>query len=91
MNRRSFFSTLGLASASFAILPSATMYERRWVSQGTLLVPGEWYVTPIPQEHVFQYVGYKTFRLSDGYNVQRIPKPARFSEVPVFHRILSIS
>ena len=30
MNRRGFFYKLGLATAAFAILPSATTYERIW-------------------------------------------------------------
>jgi hypothetical protein len=35
MNRRSFFTKLGLAAASFAILPSATTYARHWVAPTT--------------------------------------------------------
>ncbi len=31
MNRRSFFTKLGLAAASFAVLPAATTYARKWV------------------------------------------------------------
>lgn len=30
MNRRSFFTKLGLVAASFAILPSAATYARNW-------------------------------------------------------------
>ncbi len=32
MNRRSFFTKLGLAAASVAILPAATTYARSWVA-----------------------------------------------------------
>ncbi len=32
MNRRSFFTKLGLAATTLAILPSAATYARRWVS-----------------------------------------------------------
>jgi len=31
MNRRSFFTKLGLAAASIAVLPAATTYARHWV------------------------------------------------------------
>lgn len=42
MNRRSFFTKLGLAAASLAILPAATTYDRKWVAptiQTPLFVP----------------------------------------------------
>lgn len=32
MNRRSFFTKLGLAAATLAILPTATTYARKWVA-----------------------------------------------------------
>ncbi len=39
MNRRSFFTKLGLAAASFAVLPAATTYARHWVKSGPILTP----------------------------------------------------
>jgi hypothetical protein len=39
MNRRGFFSKLGLATAAFAILPSATTYERIWKPKTWILNP----------------------------------------------------
>jgi len=46
MNRRSFFTKLGLAAASMSILPAATTYARHWVKPSTsavLFVPNpEW-------------------------------------------------
>lgn len=45
MNRRAFFTKLGLAAATVAVLPSATTYARRWITQGPLLVPGDYILT----------------------------------------------
>ncbi len=41
MNRRSFFTKLGLAAASMAILPAATTYARHWVkpANGIIITP----------------------------------------------------
>lgn len=40
MNRRSFFTKLGLSAASLAVLPAATTYARKWVkTQHGLLTP----------------------------------------------------
>jgi hypothetical protein len=39
MNRRGFFSRLGLVTAGFAILPSATTYERIWKPVTGVLTP----------------------------------------------------
>jgi hypothetical protein len=39
MNRRGFFSRLGLVTAGFAILPSATTYERIWKPATGVLTP----------------------------------------------------
>lgn len=38
MNRRNFFTKLGLASASIAILPSATTYARKWVKSQSIWI-----------------------------------------------------
>jgi hypothetical protein len=50
MNRRSFFTKLGLAAASLAVLPAATTYARKWVAPGlgrVLWVPNpEWVNAP---------------------------------------------
>ena len=43
MNRRGFFKTLSAAVATFAILPSATTYGRKWVKQGEIYVPNPAY------------------------------------------------
>ncbi len=39
MNRRSFFTKLGLAAVSLAILPAATTYARNWKKAQDLWVP----------------------------------------------------
>lgn len=49
MNRRSFFTKLGLAAASLAILPAATTYARNWKPQPT----GIW--TPNPAWETAEY------------------------------------
>ena len=42
MNRRSFFTKLGLAAASVAILPAATTYARTWVKKEIWIPNPEW-------------------------------------------------
>lgn len=46
MNRRSFFTKLGLAATSLAVLPAATTYARKWIATtggSTLFVPRDLY------------------------------------------------
>ncbi len=45
MNRRGFIQTLSAAVATFAILPSATTYGRKWVKQGEIYVINPEYLT----------------------------------------------
>ena len=56
MNRRSFFTKLGLAAASFAILPAATTYARKWVAPtaqcAMWVVNPEWVNAPYEMEFV---------------------------------------
>ncbi len=51
MNRRSFFTKLGLAAASIAILPAATTYARKWIApaaESNLWVPNPaWKTAPL--------------------------------------------
>jgi len=65
MNRRSFFTKLGLAAASFAILPSAATYARKWVAptaQCAMWVPNPaWETAPFEMSYLhaistFNYV-----------------------------------
>lgn len=47
MNRRSFFTKLGLAAATLAILPTATTYSRNWVKKDLVWVANpEWETAP---------------------------------------------
>ena len=46
MNRRSFFTKLGLAAATLAILPSATTYARNWVAPSAALGRVIWMPNP---------------------------------------------
>lgn len=47
MNRRSFFTKLGLAAASLAILPAATTYARNWkATPSGLIVNPAWVDAP---------------------------------------------
>jgi len=46
MNRRSFFTKLGLAAATVAILPSATSYARNWVAPSQALGRVLWMPNP---------------------------------------------
>jgi len=46
MNRRSFFTKLGLAAATLAILPSATTYARNWVAPSKALGRVLWMPNP---------------------------------------------
>lgn len=61
MNRRSFFTKLGLAAASLAILPAATTYARNWKATpaGVLVNPAwvnaEYEVAILMGEPVYDY------------------------------------
>jgi len=59
MNRRSFFTKLGIAAATISILPSATTYARQWVAPTAVIslwVPNPaWDTAPYEKS---TYVGY---------------------------------
>lgn len=66
MNRRSFFTKLGLAAATLAVLPGATTYARKWVAgRSGLLMPTDlkwttsvkgWVVNPAWVDAPFEMV-----------------------------------
>jgi hypothetical protein len=68
MNRRSFFTKLGLAAASVAILPSAATYVRKWVkpnpSMGRQLwvVNTEWISAPYQLDFVWHSGAISVFK-----------------------------
>jgi len=46
MNRRKFFKQIGLVTAAFTVLPSATLYNRKW--KANTLKSGEELIVPNP-------------------------------------------
>jgi hypothetical protein len=47
MNRRSFFTKLGMAATTISILPSALTYTRKWVKTEQIWIPNpEWENAP---------------------------------------------
>lgn len=59
MNRRSFIGTLATALAAFTVLPSATTYQRNWVTTKTgMIVPNpEWMDAPLEVAYFFPEAG----------------------------------
>jgi hypothetical protein len=69
MNRRGFFTKLGMAAATVAILPSATTYARQWVAPTVnrhLWVPNpEWVAADYQIEWQFWWDGTRRFFTTD--------------------------
>ena len=69
MNRRSFFTKLGLAAATLAILPSATTYARNWVAPSKALGRVLWMPNPeyINAPYEVAIVGFGEFKIQNPY------------------------
>lgn len=80
MNRRSFFTKLGLAATTVAILPAATTYARKWVassSASNLWIPNpEWVNAPLEMAFISeQTVAFLPYPKLVPILFTRTPKP----------------
>lgn len=92
MNRRSFFKKLAMATAAFTVLPSATTYARKWVTQAAspLLVPNPAWVNAEFEMHLIMSPAFGIMPQAHQpmthpiiYNANTLPPASSLSSLPI--------